>query len=316
MAGACSVRLVAVGVLVTGCIVAGGCSYHSTTDTSTSCLDACRGTLSDAQLSAQVAIWSDMQASFSAAVASDKALASVGSGLSGFVQAMVSGNAGAPGGFSYQGNGVLSASPSGDAHVDVRFFLASATSFGKAGDPITFDVFDPANYFQGLSVSSSVTVDLSGVHTSMQLHFTKAGPGAELLGLGASPSSGLNLDVGQLSSRLGAVDVAATTAISHADGPSTIALQVSTAARPASSLGGAAVPLQLQGFSGSRSDTGQVLSLDTTTLASVGGGGSLDGTSLVRSSSAGFSFQMLFHFPASPLADVAFGCPNVTLTPP
>jgi hypothetical protein len=59
-----------------------------------------------------------------------------------------------------------------------------------------------------------------------------------------------------------------------------------------------------------------VLSLDTALLASVSGGAALDGTSLLRSNSPGFSFQMLFHFPASALADVAFGCPGVTLAAP
>jgi hypothetical protein len=307
---------VAMALLVGGCFASGGCSFRAVTQTSTSCLDACRGALSDAQLSAQVAIWSDLQASFSGAVEGDKALASAASTLTGFIQAMVSGNAGAPGGFSYQGNGVLSASPTTDARVDVRFYLATATSYGKVGDPITFDVFDPASYFQGLSVSTGISASLSGIQTYTHFDFTKAGPGAELLGLGASPSSPLSIDVGQLSSKLGALDVAATTAISHADGPTVITLQVTTAPRSASSVSGTMIPLMLQGFTGSRSDTAQALSLDTALLASVSGGAALDGTSLLRSTSPGFSFQMLFHFPASALADVAFGCPGVTLAAP
>jgi hypothetical protein len=297
-------------------VVAGGCSYHSTVEFRTSCLDACRGALADADLSLHVGAWSEFQASFSDVIAADKSFADAGSTLSGFVQSLVSGNAGLPGGFKYQGNGVVSANPTSDATVDVRFYLASATSYGKAGDPITFNVFDPANYFQGLSASASVSVDLSGVHTSVQLQFTKAGPGAELLGLGSSSGSPLTIDVGQLTSRLGTVGMAATSTVDRANGATVIRLQAVTAPQPANTLSGSTVPLQIQGFSGTRSDLGQVFSLGTNALSSVKGGVALDGTALVRSASPSFSFQMLFSFPSSALADVVFGCPSATLTPP
>jgi hypothetical protein len=293
----------------------GGC-YHSTVVFRTSCLDACRGALADADLSLHVSAWSELQATFSDVVAADKAFAGAASALSGFVQALESGGAGLPADFSYQGNGVISANPTNDVRVDVRFYLATATSFGKAGDPITFDVFDPANYFQGLTASTSVTVDLSGLHTTLQFKFTKAGPGAELLGLGASPASPLSIDIGQLSSKLGAVGTAATSTVDRKDGPTAIHFQILTAPRQSSAVSGGAFPLQLQGFTGTRSDLGQVFSISTTGFSSVQGGGALDGTALVRSVSPSFSFQMLFSFPSSALADIVFGCPNVTLTPP
>jgi hypothetical protein len=291
-----------------------GCDTRQTVEVRASCLDSCRGTLSDADVEAHVAISGELQAAISALLAGSSAYGAATSSLTGFVQSVAEGHAGLPSGFSYAGNGVLVATPSADVRVEVRFYLAAGTSFGKAGDAISFNVLDPASYFEGIKITATGSIGPSGVSAGLALAFDKAGPGTELLGLGAAPKSPVSIDVSGWQSKLSAIVVGAIITVDRYDGPTTIHFQATPPKTPAQALGSASYPVTFDGFVGTRSDLSQSLSIDSVALSSSGG--LLDGTFLVRSASAKFSFQMLFSYPKSALPDIAFGCLGVTLARP
>lgn len=288
-----------------------GCDTRQTVEVHASCLDACRGALTDAEVQGHLGMSAEMEAAMSAFAAGSSAYGLAASSLTGFVAAFAEGRAGLPSGFSHAGNGVLVATPSSDVRVELRFYLAAGTSFGKAGDVIGFDVLDPSSYFQGAKITATGSIGPSGVSAGLALAFDKAGPGAELLGLGAAPTSPVMIDVSGWQAKLSAIVVGATIVVDRQADATVIHFQATPPKMPAGSLGSASFPVTFDGFAGTHADLGQTLSVDTASLTSSGG--LLDGTFLVRSASAKFSFEMLFSYPKSALPDIAFGCPGVML---
>jgi hypothetical protein len=303
-------------LLAVAAACAPACEAKSSVTISTSCLDACRGTLKDAELSAQLDASADLQAGFSALVAGGSAYASVASSLSGFVRALVENHAGRPGGISFVPGGGYAAAPSADVHVDVKPFLATATSFGKPGDALAFDILDPASYFEGFTVKVTGSIGTGGISTGYEIDFTKAGPGVELLGIGASPKSPISVDIDAWQAKLSATELASTIVVDRTAGASTVHMQVRPPRAAAGSVGGSYFPLTLENWSGSRTAFGQTVNLAQSQVSFTNGVRQLDGTILTSSVSPTFSFQMLFSFPNSVLPDIVFGCPGVSLAPP
>jgi hypothetical protein len=298
-------------------VLAGGCSNDATIVGRSSCFDACAGTLSDGEIQARLDIYAELQASLSGALAASGSFASSAPSVTGLIEAMVTGSAGLPGGYTYDGAGVISASPAPQVRLEVRYYLGADTSFGKAGDLITFNVFDPASYFEGLGVKTNIKVSASGVSSELQFTFTKLGPGAELLGLGAATPSPFPVDIGALTSGLGKLAVGGDIIVARQSGPSRVSFRIQLKPTGVGAVGGATAPFVIEGFAAGRTDLGQTLLLDAQELSLVSGSGALDGQiELSSSSAANFSFKMLLSYPSSPLPDIAFGCPDAKLTPP
>jgi hypothetical protein len=172
-------------------------------------------------------------------------------------------------------------------------------------------------YFQGVTFKTTAKIGTSGLSQSVQAEFTKAGPGAELLGLGAAPGSPLTIDLSGFAAALGAIGIGAQLGVHHPDGATLIHYEGHTDPVSIATMAGLSrLDLRFDQFSGSRTDTGQTLQPGPSSLAFVQQGAALDGSQRFASTSAGFSFDFLYHFPASPLPDIAFGCPQAALSLP
>jgi hypothetical protein len=281
------------------------------------CFAACQGLATDAQIADHEQIEAQMRGTYEDLEAAGSLLFGAAPSLTSLLSALIKGNEPRPAGFSHEGQGVYLATPTTDSRLELRYHLATDTSFGHKGDPIGFDVFDASNYFQGVTFHVKTKVSTSGISESVQAEFTKAGPGAELLGLGPAPSSPVTIDLPAFSAALGAIGLGANVTLHHQDGPTLIDYAAHTTPFPIVTLSGSTrVDLLFDQFTGSRTDTGQTLKSLSSSLSFVQGGAALDGSQLFASTSAAFSFHFLYHFPSSTLPDIAFGCPQSTLTLP
>jgi hypothetical protein len=114
----------------------------------------------------------------------------------------------APSGFSYQGSGFYGAG----TIMGLQARLARDTSFGKAGDPVPFDLFDTSEYFGtfdfAAQVEVGVSLDTGGVaesHASGSItvkSITSPGPALELFGIDPN-KPGATYDVQTLAANMG-----------------------------------------------------------------------------------------------------------------
>src|SRR5262249_46622395 len=156
------------------------------------------------------------------------------------------------------------------------------------------------------SVSAMASIGTSGVKTGFQISFTATGPGIELIGLGAGTASPVDIDLSGWQSKLSSIVMDGVVDVNHQNGSPGVKVHPLPPRRAASTRGGATYAVDLAGstFSASRADLGQNLTLNNAQLRFEAGQSVLDGTVLVSSASAKFSFQMLFSFPASAKADI------------
>jgi hypothetical protein len=115
--------------------------------------------------------------------------------------------------------------------------------------------------------------------------------------------------------KLSSLGIGATITVHHS-GAATVTLPAQTLRGSVGALSSATFPVMLTGFSASRADLSQTLSLGTANLSFAAGASALNGTVLLQSSSATFTFEMLLSFPDSALADVVLGCAGARLSPP
>jgi hypothetical protein len=145
-------------------------------------IETCTGGLSSAEIEAEL----DMARAFEDSLHEMIICGGLSASYSvSFVDVLINAALGAstnPAGFAYLGRGIYDAG----GNMTISLHLPYATSFGRVGDVIPFDVFAPANYFADLTVVATATVDLFGnTTTELQIEFSEAGPGFELLGLAA-----------------------------------------------------------------------------------------------------------------------------------
>jgi hypothetical protein len=292
------------------------CDNESTVEQRSNCFGACLSASATVDLDGQLAISADLRDSFELARVGLGTYVSAARSLTGFVQAMVDLNPSMPSGLTFQGSGLYTAKPNADTRVELRFYQASDTSFGVAGDLIDFNLFDAANYFASLGVKTSATIDLSGVHTSLSLTFDSAGKGAELLGLPAAVKSPIAVDVNGYSAQLSKVIVHANVVVGHASEAADIAFTVGVPAVAVAAVGTSPIALDVANFIGQGFEFGQVLALTSVDLDVRDAGGAYDGALLFSSTSASFDFKILLSYYASSSADIVFGCPDANLTVP
>jgi hypothetical protein len=293
-----------------------GCDNEATVETSSNCLEACVGVSADVDINAQMAIATELRDSLEHARAGLAVYASTAQALTGFVQAMVDLKPSMPSGLSYEGNGLYSAKPNADTRVELSFYLASNTSFGAAGDRISFNLFNVGNYFASFGVKATTSIGLSGVSSSVSFTFDSAGPGAELLGIASTATSPIAVDVSGFTKQLSKVIIHANVIVSHASDTANIDFTLAPDARAVGAVGSAAIPLTFGNFTGQGLDFDQTLTLNSATLALRNAGSAFDGTLRFSATSPDFGFDMLFSYSASAKADIVFGCTGATLVVP
>ena len=236
--------------------------------------------------------------------------------LGGLVDDLTTGDLSMPEGFSYEGDGVYTVDSGSGAIAKVLFYLPSKTSYGNAGEPIPFNLFDASNYFTGLKVSSGVEVGLSGVKTTFEFGFADSGPGAELLGLGASPKSPIDVNVGAMTAALVKTTSRADGSIQPEQGDVVQSFQVQSPPIDSKAVALEALALEVTQFSGENAEYEQELSFESSSLKLVDAGNEYSGDFTFSSMSPSFSFDALLRFDATATANVAFGCPGSTLSFP
>lgn len=209
----------------------------------------------------------------------------------------------------YKGDGVYEV---GNV-MTMTLVLGRDTSWGQIGDPITFDVMKLDSYFTGASISVAGGLSLGGgggeVKAKLVAKFESVGPGIELLGLGANPSSGVQFDFeGVAKSIADHVQVANIITVDDTKGDSHIAYKLSTPpVRFGELLGHAPQGQELVEVSATRGTQ----SIEVTHWGMAyqpGSSGTLDGTIdfIVHGD---FDYKVHFEYPHRKTPDVLLSCP-------
>ena len=213
-----------------------------------------------------------------------------------------------PSGFTYEGDGIYSAG----AQMQVAVHLAEDTSFGNAGDRITWDLFEPSNWFTELTVRASASVDLSGeTRTELEIDFGGTAPGAELLGVNAGESGTIELDTDQIRELLGNLELRSFIRIEEDRIGTQIVWEVDTPAGKVGDLfsNDAELRTQLIDASGTHPETGQAMVLGEWAIGyTTGHGGTTDGTVTFDVLGGEFDYGVTMTYPHRRTADVALHC--------
>jgi hypothetical protein len=214
---------------------------------------------------------------------------------------------------TYKGTGVYETGNAGPGTtMDITTTLPSDMSFGKKGDPINFNLLDVATYFTGAQIVAHASVNTNGqTQSSLAIQFTGTGPGFELLGLGASPQSPLNVDAAQIAANLGKIVIQTKIHVDDKQGHALFTYDVNTASQSLSSaLSGDAVPFSLVGVTGSRADTSQTLTITKWQInyLDTGSSGYMDGTIGFSVKGGKYDYSSTFNYPRRKAPDVTLAC--------
>lgn len=274
-------------------------------------LEDCRGGLSPAEVSEALQIARGFEDSMHEMVVCGGLAGSFSGALLQMLVHAAAGDTTHPAGFVYRGEGRWDAG--GQMHLVLH--LPVDTSWGRRGDPIPFDVFDPGEYFGGLAIEASASVDLTGrTTTSYAIRFTETRRGAELLGLAAGAGGGgsITLSTDQLLRTLGAIEVRGRIVVSdrRSDGTRadyTLASRGGTIAE----LGraGGQMPMDLVSVAASRDGTAQTLAVrDWAMVYTAGSTGTLDGSVAVAITGGAFDYVATYTYPHRRTPDVTLDC--------
>jgi hypothetical protein len=277
-------------------------------------LTSCRGSASTTDIDNNVELALDLRESLHEMVVCGGLMVTVAGAVITVLIDSASGNTKDPDGFTFDGKGTYT-SP----QMDLQFFLGQDTSFGKAGDLITFNVFQLDTYLTGAKVDAKASIDLSGnTKSSVTATFSGTGPGVELLGLGKTPASPLKIDSDGLLTALGKIQIASKIHVddSQAHGKINYNLRVDKA--PLSQVSqGVQQSIQLISMSGARADLQQTATIKDFTIGFGDvGNHALSGTVRASISGGTFPFDVLYNYPHRAEPDVVLGCPGAALTPP
>ena len=270
-------------------------------------LEACASGTSGADLDASLQIARDFRESCHEMVVCGGLNASFAFAL---VQLLVNAAAGGetrPNGFTYEGEGFWRASDV----MTVRLHLPFDTTFGRAGDPITFDVFDVENYFAGATIVASASIDLTGTaRTSLAIEFTGTGPGAELLGLGAMEAGSIELDADEIAATIGRLEVRNDIVVLDEHGDTTVTYTLRGSPTPLSELANdGAQGMELVDVQAENPVTGQRIEiLDWGMEYRAGVARTLDGTIEFEVAGGVVPYRALFAYPHRSSPDVTLGC--------
>lgn len=150
------------------------------------------------------------------------------------------GNSLLPSGFAYNGSGLYGTGTT----MFIQAKLGRDFSFGKKGDKMPFDIFDPASYFATASFKADLTAGVSlstggGLesHTTGSIQFkdiTGAGPGLELFGFDPEKLLDQPLDVAKMAESVGTAVV--FSAVINVDDGHGVAYHLSTSDTPINQL--------------------------------------------------------------------------------
>jgi len=290
-----------------------GCKPESNSTLRSSCFDACVDASAKVDIDAQLAIAVDIRDSLEIARAGLLSIKTISSAVTQFVQSMADLKPGMPSGLAYSGAGTYSLQANADTSVEFQFYLPSNTSYGSVGDLIEFNLFDASNYFSSLGVKATTTVSLSGISTSLNFTFDKLGPGAELLGIAASASSPIPININAFSSQLGKVAVAAKVTVSHRSSSGTVTLSLAPEQLAVGAVGNASPQLNVTNFSAQNGVFEQSVTLDSAALEFINSSGKLEGVIHATSASSDFGFVMKLTYDIQAQGDIELGCLGVSL---
>jgi hypothetical protein len=295
-----------------------GCSTTSTVDTSSNCFGACLDADANVELSVEIEAVGDVTLAFDASRRTLKGYFDGALALGGVAKRLADAKSlSLPAGFSYEGAGVYSVDTGEGAVAEVRFYWPVDASDASVGDLITWNVFDAGNYFTGLSVKTGISASLSsGIDTTFEFGFDEAGPGAELLGLGAAPDSPIDVDVGDMTRAIKATTSSAVVRLEPDAFGVVTDLDLSSVETAVAENGDEPIELAVEAFSGENSDGTQTLSRVTSELSLVDGGDGYLGDFSFNSIGAEFSFDGRLRYDGSASAEVRLGCPGAELSFP
>lgn len=212
-----------------------------------------------------------------------------------------------PSGFTYEGDGYWRASDV----MTIRLHLPADTSWGRAGDPITFDVFDINNYFTGVSIVASASIDLTGeTRTSLSIAFEGTGPGAELLGLGGEVASPIEVDAEAIAQAIGQVTMRNDIVVDDERDDTHILYTLRGMPTPIGELGNdGAQGMELVGVTGENAVTGQRIEITSWGMEyRAGVARTLDGTVDFAVTGGPLEYTAHFAYPHRSSPDVTLGC--------
>jgi len=289
------------------------CKHESSVTLRSSCFDACVDASANIDIEGQLAIATDIRDSLERARAGFSSYASVSSAVTQFVQSLVDLKSGLPSGLSYTGAGTYKLQANPDTSLELRFYLPANTSYGTSGDLIQFNLFDASNYFASLGVKATTTVSLSGISTSLNFTFDKLGPGAELLGIGASASSPIPIDLNAFSSQLSKVLVGAKVNVTHVSNASSVSFGFAPGPLAANAVGNAVTQLSFVNFVAENAAFEQSVSVESASLTFGNSSGKYVGEIYAKSTSPDFGFMMKLSYDIQGDGDIELGCLGVTL---
>ncbi|NIW32082.1 MAG: hypothetical protein GWN25_34890 [Actinobacteria bacterium] len=196
--------------------------------------------------------------------------------------------------------------------MEVAVHLAEDTSFGQAGDRITWDLFEPSNWFTELTVRASASVDLTGeTRTDLEIDFGGTAPGAELLGVNAGDSGTIELNTDQIRELLGNLELRSFIRVEESRLGTELVWEIDT---PAGKVGDlfdrdAELRTQLIDASGTHPETGQALGLGEWAISyTTGHGGTTDGTVTFDVVGGAFDYAVTMTYPHRRAPDVQLSC--------
>jgi hypothetical protein len=218
----------------------------------------------------------------------------------------------------YKGNGVYESGNPADSGtgtvMDVTTMLGADTSFGKAGDVINFNLLDIGTYFTGVKVTASASISTNGTATqNLSVEFTGLGPGVELLGLGKTPASPLQISSDKISAALGQIQIKTHVHQADQQGHALFNYDIDGPQQSlGSALSGDAVPFNLVGLTGGRADTMQAVTIKTWQInyLDTGHNGYTNGTIAFAVSGGKLPYTATFHYPNRKAPDVSLACGN------
>lgn len=284
------------------------------TDKNYANLASCRGSSTTTEIDNNVEMALDLRESLHEMVVCGGLMVSLAGSVVSVLIDAAAGNTKDPGGFTFDGQGTYTSD-----QMDVQFFLGEDTSFGKAGDLITFNVFQPSSYLTGATVKAEGSIDLSGhAKSSLTVNFTGTGQGVELLGLGKTPASPLVIDSDKIGAALGKIQVASKIHVSDTQAHGKVDYKMNMARAPlAKVVDGVQQSIELLSMSGAREDLHQTATIQsfTITFGDVGNH-ALNGTVKASITGGPFGYDVLYSYPHRAEPDVVLGCPGATLVAP
>lgn len=318
-----SIQILSITVTACGPLGGGGSSQNSTPENTAPPVDAledprhpgieaCATGKSAAEINDTLAIASAFKQSCHEMIVCGGLSASFSTSLINVLINSASGDPTQPSGFIFDGQGTYAAG----TQMVISLHLGADTSFGKKGDVITFDVFDINNYFTGAVIKATASIDTSGnTKTSIGIEFQNPGPGVELLGLGPSPKSPLTVDFDAIAAAVGKIQMTNIVTVDDTQGDEATASHIvyklnSPPVEIGSIFNGGSLPMELVETSGSRTSTGQTITVtDWAMIYQSGSSGTMDGSIHFDVKGGGaFPYSATFTYPHRKAPDVSLAC--------